>query len=226
MQPQRRSNRQRCRAGDRPGAARNTRCRSATSDSSSTFTRGFGNWVHRIEGGGKLDVKFGVGGGRSDSDTAALPLRRARRADRPLRRRRPVAQHRLQHRRQVHHADGRRATCWRPAGTSKPAPRPDPRLAATTALPQFDDSGADLSADTRRLAAFVQDEWDITQAMVGLLRPALGRHPHHQRHARGAEVENNTSVCSPVLHDGLAHSRLREGPGPRQLHPQLQGART
>src|SRR5450830_757298 len=37
--------------------------------SSSTFLRGFGNWVHKLDGAAKLDVKFGFGTGHSSSDS-------------------------------------------------------------------------------------------------------------------------------------------------------------
>src|SRR5450830_1731717 len=37
--------------------------------SSSTFLRGFGNWVHKLDGTAKLDVKFGFGTGHSSSDS-------------------------------------------------------------------------------------------------------------------------------------------------------------
>jgi iron complex outermembrane receptor protein len=168
------------------------------SDSTATFTRGFGNWVHRIEGGAKVDVKFGIGGGRSESDSERYHYdANGALADR------------------FFDGDDSRSTGFnfggkytKPVGTGhtlaagwdvETGSRTTTRVALDNGRPQFEDSGSDLSADTRRLAAFVQDEWDITKtwsAYFGLrwegIRTTSTR--------AGADVENNTSVFSPVLH--------------------------
>ncbi|RJG15842.1 TonB-dependent receptor plug domain-containing protein [Massilia cavernae] len=170
----------------------------SVSDSSQTFTRGFGNWVHKFEGGGKVDVKFGVGGGRSKSDSERFHYNAAGQlTDRFV--------------------DGDKSSSasasfggkyTRPAGEGhnlaagwdvEGGTREQTRVSLGNGLPQFEDSGSDLSADTRRIAAFIQDEWDITQrwsAYFGLrwegIRTTSTR--------AGEAVENNTSVFSPVLH--------------------------
>jgi iron complex outermembrane receptor protein len=166
--------------------------------SSSTFLRGFGNWVHRMDAGARLDVKFGFGGGKSDSDTlrrtfdeSGAPKRTYTDSDSTRDRglntggkyTTPLGKGHLlaagwdveaNHRDQVH-------------------------VALDTGSIEFDDSGASLSADTRRVAAFVQDEWDITpqwSAYLGLrwegIRTTSGR--------IGADVSNTSRVWSPVLH--------------------------
>lgn len=170
----------------------------ASSDSSSTFTRGFGNWVHRFEGGGKADVKFGLGGGRSDSDSEryhynadGVPTDRFIDGDES---------------RSTSASFGGKYT--RPAGTGhtlaagwdiEAGSRSTTRVALDNGLPQFEDSGSDLSADTRRVAAFVQDEWDISKtwsAYFGLRWEGI----RTESTRAGTDVENTTSVFSPVLH--------------------------
>ena len=169
-----------------------------TSDSTSTFTRGFGNWVHRIEGGAKVDVKFGIGGGRSESDSERYHYDASGAlADR------------------FFDGDESRSTGFnfggkytKPVGTGhtlaagwdvEAGSRTTTRVSLGNGLPQFEDSGSGLSADTRRLAAFVQDEWDISKtwsAYFGLRWEGI-----RTTSTRAAvDVENNTSVFSPVLH--------------------------
>ncbi len=169
------------------------------SSSSSTFLRGFGNWVHKMEGGAKLDVKFGFGGGKSDSDSqrrtfdsAGAPLRtyldtdstRDRGINTGGKYTTPLAKGHLlaagwdieaHHRDQQHVAQG------------------------GGGILADEDSGANLTADTRRLAAFVQDEWDITpqwSAYVGLRWEGI----RTTSTSPGNEVGNTSSVWSPVLH--------------------------
>ena len=168
------------------------------SDSTATFTRGFGNWVHRFEGGAKADVKFGLGGGRSESDSERYHYN----ADGALTDR-------------FFDGDESRSTSFslggkytRPVGTGhtlaagwdiEAGSRSTTRVSLDNGLPQFEDSGSDLSADTRRVAAFVQDEWDISKtwsAYFGLRWEGI----RTESTRAGADVENNTSVFSPVLH--------------------------
>src|SRR6185295_13190559 len=40
-----------------------------SSEGDVTFLRGFGNWLHRLQGASKLDVKFGFGLGKRNSDS-------------------------------------------------------------------------------------------------------------------------------------------------------------
>jgi iron complex outermembrane receptor protein len=170
----------------------------ATSDSTMTFTRGFGNWVHRVEGGGKLDVKFGAGGGRSESESERYHYNAAGAQTDSF--------FDANESRSSNYSFGGKFT--KPAGTGHTLAagwdvEAGDRTSTSTSLgngrPEFEESGSDLSADTRRLAAFIQDEWDINKqwsAYFGLrwegIRTSSTR--------AGADVENNTSVFSPVLH--------------------------
>jgi iron complex outermembrane receptor protein len=170
----------------------------SVSHSSGTMARGFGNWVHKMEGGAKLDVKFSGGINRSESDgvrynydLAGQPNRTYNDTDSSRHRSfstggkytRPIGKGHLfaagwdaevGHLSQVHVAEG-------------------------DSNPLYDDSGANLTADTRRVAAFAQDEWDITSqwaAYFGLRWEGIRTNSNNA----GREVNNTSSVFSPVLH--------------------------
>ena len=167
-------------------------------DSSATFLRGFGNWLHRIEGGAKLDVKFGFGAGRSASTSLrnqfddAGALKDVFNDDDSAR--------------NTNLTSGGKYTKsvgqghLLAAGWDGEATR---RTQSTTALvngrAQFAESGENLSADTRRLAGFVQDEWDITPqwgVYLGLRWEGIRTNATN----RGRDTSSTTSVWSPVLH--------------------------
>jgi iron complex outermembrane receptor protein len=167
--------------------------------SESTFLRGFGNWVHKLQGAAKLDVKFGFGAGHSDSDSlrnqydanGALLDRftdtttvRDRSANTGGKYSTPIGkEHTL-------------AAGWDLEASH--------RVETKTSLdqygvPQFADSGDNLTADTRRAAVFAQDEWDISQQWSGYagvrwegIRTTSSR--------PSGDISNTSSVLSPLLH--------------------------
>jgi iron complex outermembrane receptor protein len=168
------------------------------SSSSSTFVRGFGNWIHRMEAGAKLDVKFSGGGGRTNSET--------------LRNTYDAAGDAL---RVYHDTDSNHSHSFQTGGKySRPLGQghllaagweaeaghlDQVHVAEDDGSPLFDDSGASLTADTRRVALFVQDEWDITQqwsAYLGLRWEGI----RTTSTSSGTDVKNTSSVFSPVLH--------------------------
>jgi outer membrane receptor for ferrienterochelin and colicins len=168
------------------------------SHSHSTFLRGFGNWLHRGEAGARLDVKFGFTGGRSSSATArntfdagGSALRRYLDSDDSRdsglntggKYSRPLGQGHLF------------AAGWDLEGSR----RRQQHVAAGDSAALFDDGGASLAAESRRVAVFVQDEWDLTpqfSTYLGLrwegIRVTSGM--------ANADVENTSKVWSPVLH--------------------------
>ncbi len=168
------------------------------SSSSSTFMRGFGNWVHKMEAGAKLDVKFGFGGGRSDSDSLRRTFDSAGAAKKVYTDSDATRDHGL-------NTGGKYTT---PLGKGhllaagwdvEANHRSQTHVALETADVLSDDPGANLSADTRRIAAFVQDEWDITpqwSAYVGLRWEGIRTNSA----SSGADVSNTSRVWSPVLH--------------------------
>jgi iron complex outermembrane receptor protein len=170
----------------------------ADATSHSTFLRGFGNWLHRMDGGARLEVKFGFAGGRSDSDTrrntfdaggGALrgyvdsdatrdgSLNTGGKYSRPL-------------------GNGHLfAAGWEAEGGH----RSQQHLAAGDSAALFDDGGASLSADSRRLAAFVQDEWDLSprfSTYLGLRWEGI----HITSERSDGDIKNLSKVWSPVLH--------------------------
>jgi iron complex outermembrane receptor protein len=169
--------------------------------SHSTFLRGFGNWLHRMDGGARLEVKFGFAGGRSSSDmlrntfdTAGDPLRRYVDADSTRdgslntggKYTRPMGKGHLF------------AAGWEIEGGH----RSQEHVAAGDSAALFDDDGASLTADSRRIAAFAQDEWDVTpqfSTYLGLRWEGI-RITSDQTAAGRGEIRNLSKVWSPVLH--------------------------
>jgi iron complex outermembrane receptor protein len=80
--------------------------------------------------------------------------------------------------------------------------RSQEHVAAGDSAALFDDGGASLSADSRRVAAFVQDEWDVTpqfSTYLGLRWEGI-RITSDQTAAGRGEIRNMSKVWSPVLH--------------------------
>ncbi len=166
---------------------------------SSTFMRGFGNWIHRLQGASKLDVKFGFGLGKRDSDVVRRQYDGAgafldRYTDTDASRDRglntggkytsPLGQGHLL------------AAGWE----LETSHREQTRVSLDkNGVSQFADSGDNLAADTRRVAVYAQDEWDITpQWGVYLGARWEGIRTTSERSA--GSVANNSSVFSPLLH--------------------------
>ena len=167
-------------------------------ESSSTVARAFGNWLRRLEGGAKLDVKFS--GGVSNSDNSAQ-RRTWDEAGQPKR----VFNDSSETRHKSGSSGGKYTT---PIGQGHTLALgwdlEAGRLEQTSVAEDdggalFEDSGANLAADTRRVALFAQDEWDITERWSmyfglrweGIRTTSTGG---------DAEVKNTSSVFSPVLH--------------------------
>jgi outer membrane receptor for ferrienterochelin and colicins len=168
------------------------------SRSHSTFLRGFGNWLHRGDAGARLEVKFGFTGGRNDSDTlrntfdaGGSPLRRYIDSDASRdsgvntggKYSRPLGQGHLF------------AAGW----DLEASRRRQEHVAAGDSAALFDDGGASLAAESRRVALFVQDEWDVTpqfSTYLGLRWEGI----RVTSDTLGADVENTSKVWSPVLH--------------------------
>jgi iron complex outermembrane receptor protein len=164
----------------------------------STFLRGFGNWLHRGEAGARLEVKFGFTGGRSSSATArntfdanGSALRRYLDSDENRdsglntggKYSRPLGQGHLF------------AAGWDLEGSR----RRQQHVASGDSAALFDDGGASLAAESRRVALFVQDEWDVTpqfSTYLGLRWEGI----RVTSDMASADVENTSKVWSPVLH--------------------------
>ncbi|MES2262987.1 MAG: TonB-dependent receptor [Pseudomonadota bacterium] len=172
--------------------------------SSSTFVRGFGNWIHRLGGPAKLDVKFGFGMGRRDSDalryqydTAGNPPNRITDTDATRDRSANTGGKYTSPLGQGHML----AAGWDLEGTHRVQTRTslEQPKADQPAHPRFPESGDDLSADTRRVAVFAQDEWDITPqwaAYVGARWEGIRTTSDRPT----GTISNTSSVFSPLLH--------------------------
>ncbi len=164
-----------------------------------TFLRGFGNWVHRLQGASKLDVKFGFGLGKRDSDSLRYQYDKQgvlldRFTDTDNTKDKSVN-------------TGGKYTSPLGAGhllaagwELEASHREQLRVSLDKdGKPQFADSGDNLAADTRRAALFAQDEWDITpqwSAYVGARWEGI-----RTTSDRSAGTVSNTSkVFSPLLH--------------------------
>jgi iron complex outermembrane receptor protein len=163
------------------------------------FMRGFGNWLHRMGGGARLDVKFGFGSGRNRVESARQEYTAAGTADDVFSYREITRNHGLSY--------GGKYT--RPLGKGhllaagwdiEAQRRIQTADSLRNGLPQYAGSGAELTADTRRVAAFIQDEWDITpQWGVYLGLRWEGIRTNADTPDRRA-ISNTSRVWSPVLH--------------------------
>ncbi|MEH6433536.1 TonB-dependent receptor plug domain-containing protein [Massilia sp. DD77] len=168
------------------------------SDSESTFGRVFGNWLHRMDGGAKLDVKFGAGGANSENSSlrrtygfAGEPLRvfndrgdtRFRGASTGGKYTSPIAKGHLL------------AIGWDVEATRLK----QVQVAEDDGSPLYEESGANLAANQRRIALFAQDEFDITErwsAYLGLRWEGI----RTASSGTANSVKNESRVWSPVLH--------------------------
>lgn len=171
--------------------------------SESTFLRGFGNWVHKLQGASKLDVKFGFGAGHSDSDSVRNQFDGAgglldRFTDTASVRDRSAS------------TGGKYTT---PIGKEHSLAAGwdvelGHRVETKTSVDkdgnaQFADSGDNLTADTRRLAVFAQDEWDISSqwsGYAGVRWEGIRTTSTGGGTRAGQDISNTSSVLSPLLH--------------------------
>ena len=174
---------------------------SATSgDGSFTLLRLNGQWNHRLDEGGRLEWKFGVGQGRNVSaslrneTTAGTPSRtlddRSATLDRNL----------LLGGKLVQLLPGDHSLV---AGAEAEANRrTEQRETLQNGLPLLVDFGDELSASSTRVAAFAQDEWNLTPQWA--VQAGLRWEGITTRGSGGAGdgpiAANRSSVWTPLLH--------------------------
>ena len=178
---------------DREFATANT-----DSEATATFMRGFGNWVHKMEGGAKVDVKFGFGGGRTSSEARRNQYIVAG----------GTADRFYDSESSRNHGLSTGGKYTTPLGKGhllaagwdvEAQHRSQTQVSLMNDKPLFAGSGGTLAADTRRVATFVQDEWDITpqwSVYLGLRWEGI----RTSSDVLGTDIRNNSSVWSPVLH--------------------------
>jgi len=165
--------------------------------SGSDMLRGFGNWQHRFDTA-RLNFKFGMGSSRSDSSTSRTQFDGNGRLLNTL-----VDSNAV---RDDTASIGGKYTA--PLGVGhllgigwdgEWGRRSQTRVSLDNGSAQFPDSGEDLNADTRRVAVFAQDEWEIDaqwSAYLGLRWEGVGT----RSATSNAALNNQSSVWSPVLH--------------------------
>lgn len=170
----------------------------ADSRTTGTMARGLGDWTHRMDGGAKLELKFSAGINRSDSDSLRNNYGEGGALNRVLsdvdRERQRSISNSGKYSRPLgegHHfaagwdgEAGHLALVHRAEGDNNPL---------------YEASGANLSADTRRLALFAQGEWDISSQWSGYLG-LRWEGIRSTSDSPGYAVKNTSSVWSPVLH--------------------------
>ncbi|THC39196.1 TonB-dependent siderophore receptor [Massilia sp. Mn16-1_5] len=168
------------------------------SESESQFVRAMGNWLHKMDGGAKLDMKLSGGASRNDSDSlrytsdaAGATLRTFNDVDNSR-------NSNLTHSGKYTAPMGKGhllALGWDLEG----ARLKQVHVAESDGGALFEDSGANLQASTRRLALFAQDEWDITERWsmyLGLRWEGI----RTSSTGSASEVSNTSRVWSPVVH--------------------------
>lgn len=163
-----------------------------------TFLRGFGNWQHKFDDNAKLNIKFGGGLGKMDNSSLRYQFDKAGNqidiiSD-------------VNNTRDSSINTGGKYT--KPFGEGhtlaagwdlEAGQRSQTRVSLDNGKPQFAESGDNLDASTRRLAVFVQDEFDINPqfaAYAGLRWEGIKT---SSTSSKGA-VDNSSSVWSPLLH--------------------------
>lgn len=168
------------------------------SESENTFMRGFGNWLHRMEKGAKVDVKFGFGLGKSENENRREQYNAAGALTHTLLDQDESKERSLNTGGKYTSPMGEGhllAAGWDIEGGS----REQNRVSLDNGVARFADSGASLTANTRRLALFVQDEWDITKQVAVYL--GLRWEGIRTTSESGAgNISNTSRVWSPVLH--------------------------
>lgn len=171
---------------------------SSIGNSESNFARGFGNWQRKFSDNSKFNLKFGGGLGRMESsslrsqfdaggtlintifdgnNTYDKSLNVGGKYTQPLKGNHTLA-----------------------AGVEfETGMRSQTKISLNNGHPQFDESGENLNASTRRLAGFFQDEFDISQqwsAYVGLRWEGIRTASVVASNA----VNHASEVWSPLFH--------------------------
>ncbi|MBK9625473.1 MAG: TonB-dependent receptor [Rhodocyclaceae bacterium] len=170
----------------------------STGTNEGTFARGFGNYQHKIDGGARLEIKFGLGQGKSDASTTREQFDAAHLLLRTLLDTNNSSDSNLNFAGKYSSplGDGHTfAAGW----DSEFGKRAQQKISLANGLPRFAGSGDDYDSQSRKLAAFVQDEWDISKTWAtyfGLRWEGV----ETKSDSNLLKVKNTSSVFSPVLH--------------------------
>ena len=170
----------------------------SASHAETTFLRGFGNWQHKFEGNSKLNIKFGGGLGKMESNSLRYQF------DKDGKQLDLISD--VNNTKDSSINTGGKFTMPYGEGHTLAAgwdlemgKRSQTRISLDNGKSQFAESGDNLDANTRRLAVFAQDEFDISpqfSAYAGLRWEGI----RTSSTVGGNAIENTSRVWSPVLH--------------------------
>ncbi len=169
-----------------------------SSENESTFTRFNSNYQHRFEQSGKLLMRLGAGVGSADSHSQRLQT---------------DAQNHLLN--TIVDTNGTRDSSWSLSAKYtniiaekqnlstgieiESGSRQQTRTSLDNGRPQYAESGDNLDAGTRRIATYLQDEFDIDaqwSAYAGLRWEEIASHS-----TRGtSQLSNQSRVLNPIVH--------------------------
>lgn len=171
--------------------------------SNSMMIRTFGNWQHRVQDAGKLNLKFGFGHNKTDGDGTRLQYG----ANGQLLNTILDSNNSTE---DSFNIGGKYITPlekWLGKGHSLAlgwdaewGKREQSRTSLNNGSAEFPESGDDFRANTRRVSMFVQDEWDITEKWstnLGLRWEGV----RTSSNSGGRDIKNSSGVYSPVLHN-------------------------
>lgn len=171
---------------------------SGSARAETTFLRGFGNWQHKFEDNSKLNIRFGGGLGKMESNSLRYQF------DKDGKQIDVISD--VNNTRDSSINTGGKFTMPYGEGHTLAAgwdlemgKRSQTRISLDNGKAQFAESGDNLDANTRRLAVFAQDEFDINaqfSAYAGLRWEGI----RTSSTVAGQAIENTSSVWSPVLH--------------------------
>ncbi|MES2050223.1 MAG: TonB-dependent receptor [Pseudomonadota bacterium] len=171
---------------------------SSISNSESNFARGFGNWQSKFSNNAKLNLKFGGGLGHMESSSLRTQFDASGKLLDTISDVNNTRDSSLNIGGKYTLPLNEKHTLASGLELEKGA-RTQARISLDNGLPQFAESGDNLKASTRRLAAFVQDEFDINpqwSAYAGLRWEGIRTNSVTASNT----VDNSSEVWSPLLH--------------------------
>lgn len=170
----------------------------STGNTDSYFVRLFSNYVHKIDGGGRVDIKFGLGQGSSDTDTVRRQFDVANSLLRTLKDENSSADSSASFGGKFSSPIGEGHT-FALGWDAELVRRSQQRVSLANGVPRFAASGDDFDSRTRKLAAFVQDEWDVSKPL-SVYFGVRWEGVQIRSESRALSVKNVSSVVSPVAH--------------------------
>ncbi len=172
---------------------------SSAAHAETNFLRGFGNWQMKFDGNAKLNIKFGGGLGKMDNSSLRYQF------DKDGKQIDLISD--VNNTRDSSINTGGKFT--KPFGEGhtiaagwdlEMGKRSQTRVSLDNGLPQFADSGDNLDASTRRMAVFVQDEFDINPQLAAYAGLRWEGIKTTSTLANNQNVDNTSNVWSPLLH--------------------------